>query len=360
MTTTHYFPWERLCGAARELCAASGSPEAEAELVSRRLLKANLAGHDSHGIIRLAMYMRWMRDGWVEPGRTPEIVRDNGATCLIDGNRGYGQVAAEYAMGVAIERAQAHGIAGVGVTNLSHIGRLADYAISAAKANMLGMVFTATGGKSVLVAPGGGRTARMSTNPMAVGFPSDRDQPIVFDMATSAYAEGKFRVMQDAGAASPENKIIDKDGRPTTNPEDFFSGGAILPAGGYKGYLLNFMVEALAGLITGGGYLGKQENPLFNNCSMMIVIDVSRFRALPEFKEDLEGLVSYLKQSPPQPGEEVLYPGELEARREVERLRTGIPLAEKTVQNLQAEMERYGVKVNLLELTQEAPAPPAS
>lgn len=360
MSTTHYFPWERLCGAARDLCLASGSPQAEADLVSTRLLKANLTGHDSHGIIRLAMYMRWMRDGWIEPGRTPEIVKDGGATCLVDGNRGYGQVAADYAMTVAIERAQAHGIAGVGVTNLGHIGRLADYVIRAAQANMVGMLFTSTGGKSSLVAPGGGKTRRMSTNPIAVAFPSDREQPIVFDMATSAYAEGKFRVMVDAGASSPENMIIDKEGHPTTNPADFYDGGAILPAGGYKGYLLNFMVEALGGLLTGGGYMGKEEDPLFNNCTMMIVIDVARFRDLPGFKEDLEGFVAYLKASPAQPGEEVLHPGELEARREAERLRTGVPLAHKTVQDLQEELDRHGVIINLLDRTQQVPAPTAS
>lgn len=105
--------------------------------------------------------------------------------------------------------------------------------------------------------------------------------------------------------------------------------------------------------------MGKEEDPLFNNCSMMVVIDVSRFRALPGFKEDLEGFIGYLKDSPAQPGQEVLYPGELEARREAGRLRTGVPLAEKTVQDLQAELDRHGVKINLLELTQEAPAPAA-
>ncbi|MCZ6558157.1 MAG: Ldh family oxidoreductase [SAR324 cluster bacterium] len=363
MAQTFYIPPDRLRDAARQLCLASGSPEAEAGLLAERLVKANLAGHDSHGIIRLAMYMQWMRDGIFQPGQTPRIVTDNGATCLISGNRGYGQVAAEYAMDVAIDRARQHGIAGVGVTDLSHIGRLADYAITAARASMVGMVFTATGGKSVLVAPAGGRTRRMSTNPMAVGLPSDRDFPIVFDMATSAYAEGKFRVMQDGGFSSPEGLLIDPQGKPTTDPEDFFNGGAILPAGGrngYKGYLLNFMVEVLAGLLTGGGYLGKVEDPLFNNCTMMIVIDVTRFRELAVFKEELEDLIGYMKDSPAQQGEEVLYPGELEARRETERLRTGIPLAGKTVENLQAELDRHGVGIQLAALAQAAPAATAS
>jgi uncharacterized oxidoreductase len=347
MSETLYFEWESLTQAAHDLARATGSPEQEAELLAQRLIKANLTGHDSHGVIRMAR-------------ARPEFLLDNGSTAVLTGNRGYGQVAADHATTVAIERASQYGIAGVGVTDLAHVGRLADYAIRAAEAGMIGMVFTSTGGFSALVAPFGGKSRRMATNPMAVAFPSDREQPIVFDMATSAYAEGKFRVMVDGGHEAPEGLLIDKEGRPTTDPADLYGGGAILTVGaklGYKGYLLNFMVEALSGLLTGGGYIGRDKEPIFNNCTMMIVINVERFRDLPEFKRELEALVGYLKDSPSLPGEEVLYPGEPEARREAERRRTGIPLAGKTVENLQAELDRYGVSTQLLELAKAAPTP---
>ncbi len=362
VSDTHYFSWESLAQATHDLCVASGSPEHEAALLAERLLKANLVGHDSHGIIRMAAYMEWMRKGIIKPGAKTEFLQDNGSTAVMTGNRGYGQVAAEAAMTVAIERAGQYGIAGIGVTDLAHVGRLADYAIRAARAGMIGLVFTSTGGFAKLVAPFGGMSRRMSTNPMAVAFPSDRDEPIVFDMATSTYAEGKFRVMMDGGHSAPEQLLIDKEGRPTTKPADFYDGGSILPVGGrqgYKGYLLNFMVEALAGLLTGGGYMGRDEDPIFNNCTLMIVINVERYRKMPEFKQELEGLIEYLKDSPSLPGEEVLYPGEPEARREAQRRREGIPLPAKTVENLQAELDRYGVATNLLELAQAAPAPTA-
>jgi uncharacterized oxidoreductase len=261
-------------------------------------------------------------------------------------------------MKVAIDRSHAHGIAAVGVTNLAHAGRLADYAVAAARADCVGMVFTATGGASEWVAPFEGSAPRMSTNPMAVGVPSDREFPIVFDMATCVWAEGKFKVLMDTEQPAPENTLIDKQGRPTIRPADLYDGGAILPIGGrqgYKGYLLNFMIEVLAGLLTGGGHAGREGDRVFNNCTMMIVIDVAKFRELPQFKAELEALIRFLKDTPVLEGKEVLYPGELEARREVETLRTGIPLAAKTVERLQEEMDRYGVGIRLQELGQGTP-----
>ena len=358
MNETHFFSAEVLQQMGRDLCLATGSPEKEADTVAGKLVRANLAGHDSHGVIRLSRYMEWMRQGMIKPGAQPGILKDNGSTVIVTGNRSYGQVAGERAMEVAIERGRRHGIAAVGVTDLAHVGRLADYVIGIARAGMIGLMFTSTGGFSQLVAPFNGSTRMMSTNPIAAAFPSDGEYPIVMDMATSAYAEGKFRVFLDAGNPTPEMLLIDKEGRPTTDPKDLYAGGAILPLGGkqgYKGYLLNFLVEVLAGLLTGGGFLGREENPTFNNCSMMIAIDVSAFRELPLFKGELDRLIGTLKESPVMEGGEVLHPGELEARREKERRKNGIPLAGPTVEALQAELDRYGVSSRLVERALAAP-----
>ncbi|HEX9843330.1 MAG TPA: Ldh family oxidoreductase [bacterium] len=351
MDTVYLFPHERLQQVTHDILIGAGSPEPEAALVAERLLKSNLTGHDSHGIIRLPRYMDWVRQGIIKLGQKVDFLRDNGSTALITGHRGFGQVVASEAMKVAVQRAREYMVAAVGVTDLTHIGRLADYAVMAGSAGMIGMVFTSTGGFSKLVAPFGGAERRMSTNPMAVAFPSDREQPIVLDLASSAYAEGKFRVFSDAHTSTPPNILLDKDGQPSTNPDDLYGGGAILPLGGeqgYKGYLLNFMMEVLGGLLTGGGFVGKEEHPLFNNCSLMIVLNVAAFRDLPAFKGELEQLIAYLKSSRLAPGGEVLYPGEKEARSEAARRAKGVPLAETTVRNLQAEMERYGVPGELI------------
>ncbi len=350
MSDTYYFQPETLSQTVFDLCRASGSPQDEAELVSTRLLKADLTGHPSHGIIRIPMYMMMLRRDLIKPGVTPEFIRDNGPTALINGNRSYGQVGAEKAMTVAIERGLKHGIAGVGVTNLAHIGRLADYANSASRANCLALVFTSCGGVSSLVAPFEGLARRMATNPMALGIPSDREYPVVLDMATSVFAEGKLRVMLASGKSAPEKALLDKEGRPTTNPADFYAGGALLPLGGaqgYKGYLLNFLVEVLAGLLTGGGYAGGDDKAPFNNCTLMIVIDVQKFRELPLFKTELESMIKYLKDTPVEEGKEVLYPGEKEFKHEEAVLKTGVPLADQTVKAIQDELDRYEVPAQL-------------
>jgi LDH2 family malate/lactate/ureidoglycolate dehydrogenase len=358
MGDTYYFQPDVIRGAVFELCRATGSPETEADLVSKRLLKADLTGHPSHGIIRIPTYMMMMRINWIKPGAVPEVVLDNGPIARVDGHRSYGQVGAEKAMAVAIQKAVEHGIAGVGVTNLAHIGRLADYANTASLAGCLSLIFTSCGGVIKLVAPFEGLARRMATNPIALGIPSDREYPIVMDLATSVFAEGKLQVMLAAGKPAPEKAIIDKEGNPTTNPADFYSGGALLPLGGeqgYKGYLLNFMVEVLAGLLIGGGYPGVDEKTPFSNSTCMIVIDVQKFRALTLFKTELESMIKYLKDTPVAEGKEVLYPGEKELRFEQAVLKSGVPLADQTVQAIQEELDRQQVPIRLAELGQLTP-----
>ena len=361
MPTVYRFSPDMLQSAAESVFRSAGSPEAEAALVAGRLVKSNLTGHDSHGVIRIPRYLGWVRDGTIRPGARTGFLRDNGSTAVLTGNRGYGQVAADEAMRVAVARAREHHVVAIGVTDLTHIGRLADYAVTAAEAGMIALVFTSTGGYSRIVAPFGGEERRMSTNPMAVAFPSRRDSgresPVVFDFASSAFAEGKFRVFADAAVPAPEGVLIDSEGRPTTDAEDLYRGGAILPLGGrqgHKGYLLNFLMEVLGGLLTGGGFVGKEEAPPFNNCTMMIVLNVAAFRGLPAFTSELEQLIAHLKATrPAEDGKggtegEVLYPGELEARMETKRRAEGIPLARATVEKIQAELDHYGVETNLM------------
>jgi hydroxycarboxylate dehydrogenase B len=357
MDKTYLFPARTLAETARDVLLAARSPLEEAELVSSRLLTANLTGHDSHGIIRLHQYMDMQRAGTLKPGQKAEFLKDSGSTAVLTGHRGYGQTIANEAMKIAIQRAKEHNLAAIGVTDLNHVGRLADYVILAAQQNMVAMMWTATGGFSQLVAPFGAFQRRMSTNPFAAAFPSDRPAPVVLDFATSAYAEGKFRVMRDAGAQMPHNVLLDKNGKPSTDPNDLYAGGAIRPLGGdqgYKGYLLNFLVEVLGGILTGGGYMGKEANPPLNNCSLMVLINVSAYRTLPDFKRELEALIRYLKGAQSAPGDQVLAPGEKEARIEAERREKGIPLAAATVAGLQWELDHFKIPRTLLTLGTES------
>jgi uncharacterized oxidoreductase len=269
----------------------------------------------------------------------------------VKGNRAYGQVVAEEGMRLAVERARAHGVACVALIDLMHIGRLADYAISGARAGMVAMVFTATGGAGQIVAPFGGIARRLSTNPFAVAFPSRREYPVVMDMATSVIANGKLRVAKEEGRPVAPGLILDAEGNPTIDPAEVERGGAILPLGGerlgYKGYLMAFLVEALGGLLTGGGFAGIEPEPRFSNPSCLIAIDVRRFRPLADFQDELERLIAYLKATPHREGKEVLYPGEVEERNERERRARGIPLPMTTIRDLQGELDRAGIGTKL-------------
>ncbi len=349
----HFFslPADFAQAATTNLFAASGSPASEACLMGERLIKANLTGHDSHGFIRAPQYMENLRENKVKSGQTVRFEKDHGACALLDGCWGYGQPAASAAMRIAIERATKFQVASVGVSQLFHIGRLADYALMAAEQGMIGMVFTSAGGGSSLVAPFGGNQRRMSTNPMAFAFPSQQPYPVVFDFASCALAEGKFRVMRDGNVPAPTGVLIDKNGEPSIHPPDLYDGGAILPLGGdqgYKGYMLNFLMETLGGLLTGGGFVGMKRDAPFNNCSFMIVVNVRAFRDLAAFQQEMGMLIKYLQATRSAPNNEVLAPGEKEARTEKIRKAKGIPLAQTTIERMQAELDRYRVKINLI------------
>lgn len=331
-----------------ELCRKTGSPDAEARLVAKRLVGANLTGHDSHGIARLNLYMTRVAQGRLIPGSTIEVLQDNDVTAQVSGNWGYGQVGATQAMDLAIERARVHSICAVGLRDVNHIGRLSDYVVAAADAGMVALMMTNAGGFSKLVAPAGGSTRRLSTNPIAAAFPSRREHPVVIDMATSCVSEGKVAYWRDSSTPAPANTLLDNTGKVTTEASDFYEGGAILPIGGafaYKGFILNFMIEVLGGVLTGAGFL-REEVDRFSNGSLMIVVDVKRFRSIEQFTEDLDHLIDYVKRSPEDPdGSGIFCPGEKEAETEGLRRKTGIDIPEPTWRELENLFSEHDVPV---------------
>ena len=159
------------------------------------------------------------------------------------------------------------------------------------------------------------------------------DEPIVLDMTTSATAEGKIRVAAQKGEAIPEGWVIDKNGNPTTNPDDFYDGGAILPLGGplgFKGYGLGVMLDIFCGILTGSG-VSRQDLQPGNNGVWFQLIDVQRVISQQEYTDWITKYVAWLKGSRRAPGvDEILLPGEIEARRREQRRAEGIPLPDET------------------------------
>jgi LDH2 family malate/lactate/ureidoglycolate dehydrogenase len=329
-----------------EVFHAVGFPRSEAQTIADIMVRANLAGHDSHGVIHIPGYVGRVRSGQIRPGAPVEIVHETPTTAILNGNFTMGHVAATKAMQVATAKAKQCAIAAVGVHNLNHVGRVGTYPLMAAEQGLGAIVTANSGGASKLVTPFWGRQARFGTNPIAMCFPNPAGVPLLLDMATSASAAGKIRVALNRGEPTGEGWILNKDGVPTRDPTDFYAGGMQLPLGadqGHKGYCLAVMVEVLSGILARTGTAAR-ERPDLNNGTFMIVIDITAFVPLEQFHAELAELVDYLHATPVAPGKErVLVPGEYEAKRR----REGIPVEAETWRQIQKTVQELGLEAHL-------------
>ena len=218
---------------ASDLLCAVGTDPAAARIVADSLVDANLAGHDSHGVLRLPAYLAGARQGHVVPTAVPSLLSQSGATAIVDAADGWGQPAMWLATRAAIDRAREHGLGAAVVRRSYHIGRVAPYVESIAREGMIGQ---AMANAAPAVAPFGGRSRVMGTNPMAWAVPRAADAPpVCLDVATAGVAEGKLRVARARGFPVPAGNIVDREGRPTTDPGDFYAGGALCHSAGTRG-----------------------------------------------------------------------------------------------------------------------------
>lgn len=330
-----------------ELLVAMGAEEEAARVVSDHLVDANLAGHDSHGLVRLPQYHQQVLAGQIRLGTAPTLVRETATTAVVDGGWTWGPFVATFATDLAIERAKAHGISLVGLRNCAHVGRVGVYPLRAAEQGLIGHAWC-NGVGAARVAPWGGMEARLATNPLAVAIPRG-ERPIVVDITTSAVAEGKVRVARNAGKPVPEGWILNSKGEPTTAPADLYEGGTIVPLGGplgHKGFALSLVVDIFGGILTGAG-CGLMEGVAGNGNGMMIVaIDPAAMLDPEEFRRKVDDYVAYVRGTPKRPGvEEILLPGEPEERTAAERRRTGIPIDDGTWKQLCELAARLGVEL---------------
>ena len=337
-----------LQGLARDLLRAAGALEAEAEVVARHLIAANLAGHDSHGIINIPMYVDYMRKGHMVPGAAFEILEETATTTVIDGHWGFGFSTSERAMEIAIDKARTHRVAASTVRRQGHIGRVTDYPLMAAEAGMIGLMTADSGRSAKSVAPFGGRVPRLGTNPLCIAMPSNLDGPFFLDISTAAAAGGKLSVAAARGEAVPEGWVIDADGNPSTSPLAVKQGGALLPLGGtegHKGYGLAAMVEIFSGILTGLGF-GVDPSGRHNDGVFMAVFDVSAFRPIDDFKAEVTDFAEYLRATPTATGvAQVYYPGELEHLRTQKNRVEGIELAPATADELRKLADELGIEM---------------
>jgi uncharacterized oxidoreductase len=340
------FTKEQLESVTSAIFKAAGSPDPVASRLGQALVASNLMGVDSHGVVQIPGYVQWVREGQVQPAAEMEVVRETATTAIIDGHWGFGQVVAQKGMEMAIDKAKQSQIALVGLMNCNHVGRLGEYTMMAAERGLIGAAVANAGPEEV--APYGGASRVFDTNPISVAIPAGEASPFLLDYATSACAEGKLRVARNKGAKIPEGWILDKDGRPSSNPGDFYDGGVILPFGGHKGYALALMVDLLGGALTCAGCTCLPEYKGGNGV-VMIAIDIEAFRPMADFAENTDRLFAKVKASKTAPGfTEILIPGEVEAREQARRLKEGIPVDEKTWSDIVAVAKGLGVEVEAI------------
>lgn len=335
-------PAHKLVDLVAAIIHGGGSAPDEARTVARRLVESNLVGHDSHGVLRVGKYLEWVRADWLRPNTAAEVVFESDTIAIVDGRRGFGQVIGEVATAMGIAKAKAKGIAMVGLRNCGHLGRLGDWAEMAADAGQVSLHFLNTSGAQ-RVAPYGGSDRRLSTNPMAIGVPVAGGPPAILDITTSTVAEGKLMVAMNRGDRVPDGWIVDKSGRPTTDPKDFYDGGALLTIGAHKGSGLSILTDLLAGAVTTGKSSDPDDTVLRNNM-LSIYVDPSVYDREGVVLVEAHRFLEWVKASPPaKPGEPVLAPGDIERRTRAARLAGGVPLDDTTWQDLVDAARSVGI-----------------
>ena len=306
----------------RLLFEASGATCEIAHIVAKILVNANLAGHDSHGVLRIPVYLRRISEGLMDPAAEPTIVRESTTTLVIDGNRGPGHFTAYRALHKAMQKARSAEICSVSFTQIEHIGRLGEYAELAAHQGFVGISMVGVGSPNAMkVLPFGGKKGSLGTNPIAVGIPTGDETPFVLDVATSAVAEGKLQVARSKNLPIPDHLIVDKNNAPSTNSLDFYDGGYLRTFAEHKGYAFS-LLTCLMGQLSGNRGEGSPSGGAF-----MQVIDIGAFTDLDRYQQGIRAFLNAMKTTEPADGiDEVQVPGEFEHRNRIHRLNRGIEI----------------------------------
>jgi LDH2 family malate/lactate/ureidoglycolate dehydrogenase len=341
----------------RKICnavfSAAGMSEQCAREVSDNLLFADLRGTNSHGISRLKLYTDNAISGYWNVKGEPEVVADKGAAIQIDGHNGYGAHVSTYAMKKTIERAKETGIAICTVRNSTHFGAAAYYSMMALEHDCIGIAST---NALPMVAHYASKIPMMGTNPLSITFPAERNYPFVLDMATSVVAGGNIVNCAREGKPIPLGWACDKDGNPTTDPNEAIKG-FFLPFGSYKGSGIALAIDIICGILGRGCYgphLRKagqlkgddiKKGPGISH--MFAAIDISFFYDPGEFKKSMDTFIDEFKGAPAAPGyEKIMMPGEPEFLKYEKYSREGIPVAKENFRQICDICEYYGLDID--------------
>ena len=320
-------------------------PPSHAREVAGCLIKAELRGVDSHGLVRLPVYARRVKAGVVNARPQIRLLSSATAAALVDGDNGLGPVVGARAMETAVDLAGQHGTGFVGVRHSNHFGPAGYYV---EKAVGLGCIGLAISNAPPNMAPFGGRTRFLGTNPVAVGIPADREPPLIFDASTSVVARGKIIVAAHTGERIPEGWAIDPDGHPTTDADRALAG-AVLPFGGPKGSAISFIIDILCGVLTGAAFASQLKtledlSSVQNVGHVLAAVRTDLFMTDAQFRSRMDAILRMLKAAPAGPGaSRVLLPGEIELANESRARAGGLALADAIAAQLAHLGDELGI-----------------
>lgn len=342
---------------AQRIFEAAGLPQADAAVVTDNLVLADLRGHSSHGVSRVKVYCDRIRAGLVATAPAINVINETPAAFHLDGGHGMGAVVAAKAMRMCLKKARSSGIAMCSVRAGTHFGIASYYTMQAAASDMIGY---ACSNAPPTMAPWGGITPLLGTNPFSMSVPALKRRPIVLDSSSSIVARGKINLAEIEGRAIPPGWAIDDQGRPTTNATEALQG-SVLPFGEHKGYGIALMIDILSGVLSGAGH-GRQLGPLWDNSEtqqnlgfLLLAIDIASFRDVDEFKAEIDQMIDEIKASKRAPNtDEILLPGEIEFRNEQYNRKHGIVVGPGVLRDLEALRREFALEFDLAAHLHEA------
>jgi L-2-hydroxycarboxylate dehydrogenase (NAD+) len=326
---------------------AAGLPSVDADILAGLMVEADLRGSDTHGAIRLPLYLRRLKAGGVNPRPNIRIVQEEPATALVDGDNGMGHLVMRFAAVTAIEKAKRAGIGWVGARMSNHAGPAALYAMMPLAHDMIGL-YLAVGSNNHLP-PWGSTENLLGTNPIAIAIPAHEEPPIVLDMAPTVAAFGKVRLKMQRGEEMPVGWMIGRDGKPLTDPKRA-EEGLLLPIGDYKGYGLSLIIGLLAGTLNGAAFgrevidFVKEQGKATNTGHAVMAISVEAFAPAAAFKRHVDAAIRTMRGAERLPGvERIWLPGEQSHLKRQERTKSGIPMPKPLRDSLDAAARDLGI-----------------
>lgn len=342
------FAVESLRPLGEAILVAAGTTPEEASLVIDHACDALLSGETNHGMELGTQYIAAIQKGTLRPGTPFTVVRETPTTLMVDGGMNLGHYVSHHAMTRLIDKARSHHVAAASIRYQGHVGRLIDYTSMASRAGMVALMMCDGAWGPKFMAPYGGADRRLGVNPFSLTVPGPDGGVVGFDMTAGTVSMMKVFRAHAEGRGIPEGWIVDSRGRPTTDPGDFMAGGSTLPFGGvqaHKGYVITFMIEVLADVLSGMEFKEDLTRPwpIIDGC-FMAVFDVEAFRPLVDFRRDLAAFIEYVKSSRLAEGSQgVFYPGERSAMSRQRRSVEGVVIPDDVWDTIAARAREFGV-----------------